>query len=164
MPSQERLKDRFKNKFKHLLNSLVPGPSKSPSSSSNHPNTHTVSSTPVGPDPTSIHGIPGTQPLNSPLLSNIYPSIVVDPAGDEAPGRMADLANTGFQGVKTTLRLIERASDAFPPLKSTVAGLLGVVDIVEVCVFQLSVVIVKVLTICRQPLRTNKTAKIWSRS
>jgi hypothetical protein len=37
---------------------------------------------------------------------------------------MADLANAGFQGVKTTLRLVERAADVFPPLKSTVAGLL----------------------------------------
>lgn len=35
--------------------------------------------------------------------------IVIDPAGDEAPGRMADFASAGFQGVKTTLRLIERA-------------------------------------------------------
>ena len=77
---------------------------------------------------------------------------------------MADLTSAGFQGVKTTLRLVERATDAFPPLKSTVAGLLGVIDIVEVCDFQLSVVIVMVLTIPRQPLRTNKIAKIWSRS
>jgi hypothetical protein len=100
-----------------------------------------ASSTPVGPDPTSIHGIPNTQPLNSPSLSNIYPSIVINPAGDEAPGRMAELASAGFQGVKTTLQLIERTTDVFPPLKSTVAGLLGVVDIVEVCDFQLSVVI-----------------------
>ena len=107
-------------------------------------------STPVGPDPTSIHMIPDTQPLNSPSLSNIYPSIVIDPAGDESPGRMADLAtSTGFQGVKTTLQLVERAADAFPPLKSTVAGLLGVIDIVEVCDLQLSVVIVMVLTVPR---------------
>ena len=70
----------------------------------------------------------------------IYPSIVIDPAGDEAPGRMADLASAGFQGVKTTLRLVERATDVFPPLKSTVAGLLGVIDIVEVRDFQPSVV------------------------
>ena len=123
-----------------------------------------ASSTPVGPDSTSIPGIPDIQPLYSPPLSNIYPSIVIGPDGDEAPGRMAELARTGFQGVKTTLQLIERATDVFPPLKSTVAGLLGVIDIVEVRKFQLSVVIVIMLTVPRQPLRTNKIAKIWSRS
>ena len=139
MPGQERLKDRFN----HLLHSLVPRRSRSPSP--NCPIGPTLdsqtSSTPAGPDPTFIHGIPDTQPLNSPSMSNIYPSIVIGPAGDETPGRMADLASTGFQGVKTTLQLIERTTDVFPPLKSTVAGLLGVIDIVEVCDFQLSVMI-----------------------
>ena len=96
-------------------------------------------------------------------MSNIYPSIVID-SGDETPGRMADLARAGFQGVKTTLQLVEKAADVFPPLKSTVAGLLGVIDIVEVCDFQLSVVSVMKLTVSRQPLRTNVIAKIWSRS
>ena len=123
-----------------------------------------ASSTPVGPDSTSIHGLPDIQPLNSPSLSNVYPSIVIDPVGDEAPGRMADLVSIGFQGVKTTLRLVERATDAFPPLKSTAAGLLGVIDILEVCDLQLSVVIVMMLTVPRQPLRTNEISKIWSRS
>ena len=149
-----------------------PMPSHSPSYESvpNHPITSTLDpqaiSTPAGPDPdpTSIHGIPDTQPLNSPSLSNIYPSIVIDPSGDESSGRMADLASAGFQGVKTILQLVERAADAFPPLKSTVAGLLGVIDIVEVCDFQLSVVIVMVLTVPRHPLRINEIAKIWSRS
>ena len=144
MPGQERLKDHFTNKFNHLLRSLVPRRSRSPSP--NCPIEPTLdpqaSSTLVGPDPTSIHGIPDTQPLNSPSMSNIYPSIVINPAGDEAPGRMAELSSAGFQGVKTTLQLIERATDVFPPLKSTVAGLLGVIDIVEVCDFpQLNVVI-----------------------
>ena len=151
--------------FQHFLHSF-PGRSKSPSP--NHPITPTLDpqaiSTPVGPDPTSIHGIPDTQPLNSPSLLNIYPSIVIDPSGDESPGRMADLASAGFQGVKTILHLVERAADAFPPLKSTAAGLLGVIDILEVRDFQLSVVIVIVLTVPRQPLRTNEIAKIWSRS
>ena len=169
MPGQKRLKDRLTNKFKNFLHSLGPGRSSSTSPSLSRPITPTLdpqaSSSPVGPDPTSsIHEIPETQPLNSPSLSNIYPSIVIDPTGDKAPGRMTDLASVGFQGVKTTLRLVERAADAFPPLKSTVAGLLGVIDIVEVRDFQLSVVIVMVLTVPRQPLRTNEIAKIWSRS
>ena len=168
MPDQERLKYRLSNKFNHLLHSLVRGRSRSPSPSPNRPITPTLdpqaSSKPVSPDPSSIHGFPDTQPLNSPSLSNIYPSIVIDPAGDETPGRMTDLISVGFEGVKTTLRLVERAADVFPPLKSTVAGLLGVIDIVEVRDFQLSIAIVMVLTAPRQPLRTKKIAKFWSRS
>jgi hypothetical protein len=76
------------------------------------------------------------------------------------------LASTVFQGVKTTLQLVEIAADAFPPLKLAVTGLLGVIVIVEVRYFQLSVVIVMVmvLTVPRQSLRTNKIAKIWRRS
>ena len=135
MPGQVRLKGRFKNKFNHFLHSLVPGRSRSPSPSTRLARDPQTSSTSVGPDTTSIHGILDTQPLNPPSLSNI--SIVIDPAGDEAPGRLADLASTGFQGVKTTLRLVERATDVFPPLKSTVAGLLGVIDILEVRDLQL---------------------------
>ena len=138
MPGQERQKDALTGvgKFKHFLRGLVPGHSRS--TSPNRPITPTLDPQASSPDPTSIHGIAGAQPPNSSSLSNIYPSIVIDPAGDEAPGRMADLATSaGFQGLKTTLRLVERASDAFLPLKSFVAGLLAVVDIVEVRDFQL---------------------------
>ena len=133
MPGQVRLKNRLK-KFNHLLQSLAPGRggSPSPSPSPNCPITPPLdpqaSSTPVSSDPTSIHGILDTHPLNS----NIYPSIVINPAGDEAPGRMTDLVIVGFEGVKTTLRLVEKVASAFPPLKSAVSGLLGVIDIVEV--------------------------------
>jgi hypothetical protein len=158
MPGRERLKDRLK--FKHLL-SLVS--SRSRSTSPNRPIRPTLdpqtSSTPVGPDPTSIDGIPDAQPPNSPSLSAIYPSIVIHPA---APGRMADLDSTGFQGLKTTLQLVESVSGVFPPLKSAAGGLLRVIDIMEVHGFQLSVVMV--LTVPRQPLRTNKITKIWSRN
>ena len=160
MPDQGRLKDRLKNKFNHLVHSLVPGRSRlpSPSPSTKDQQTH---STPVGPDPTSISGIPVKEPLNSPSLSNIYPSIVINPAEDEAPG-MADSA--GFQGVKRILELVESVADSFPPLKSTVAGLLGVIDIMEVRDFQLIVVVVMMLTVTRQPPRIRKITEIWSRS
>ena len=168
MPGQERLKDRFKNKFNHFLHSLAPGRSRSRSrSTSPNPSirpTRDLQASSIGPDSTSIHGIPDTQPLNSPSLSNIYSSIVIHPAEDEAPGRMANLASVGFEGVKMTLRLIERVAGSFPPLKLAVSSLLGVIDIVEVRDFQLSIVMVMVLTVLRQPLRTNKITKIWSRS
>ena len=59
------------------------------------------------------------------------------------------MASARIQGVKMTLQLVDRAADV---LKSTVAGLLGVIDIMEVCGLQLSVAIVMVLTLSRQPL------------
>ena len=77
--------------------------------------------------------------FNLPSLSNRDPSRVIYSAG-------ADLASSRFQDVKTILRRVEEATDLSMPLKSTVAGLLGVIDVVEVCHFQLSVVIVMVLT------------------
>jgi hypothetical protein len=147
------------NRFKHLFHSLAPGRSRP--TSPNRPIRPTpdpqASSTPIRPDPTSIHAIPDMPPNSLPLL-NIYPSIAIDPAGDEAPGQMADLASARFQGLKTMLRLVEHISDVFLPLKSAAAGLLGVIDIMEVCDFQLSVVMV--LTIHRHPVRTNKIKKI----
>ena len=137
MPGQEGLKSlkgRLANKFNRFLHSLAPGRSRL---SLDHQAT-------VGFEPTSIHGITDIQPLNSPSLPNtsIYPSMVIDSAGVESPGRVADLASAGFQGVKTTLQLVERAADGFPPLKSTVGALLGVIDIVEVCELRIVIVVV----------------------
>jgi hypothetical protein len=132
MPGQKRLKDRATG-VKNFFRSLVPDRSRSPSPLPNRPITPTLdpqaSSTPVGPDSS-----PDTQPLNSPS-SNIYSSIV-KPEEDKGPEGKADLASTVFQGVKTTLQLVETVADACPPLKSTIAGLLGVIDIVEVRNYQ----------------------------
>ena len=161
MSGRERLKDRLTNKFNHFLHSLVPRRSRSPSP--NLPIGRTLdpqaSTAPDRPDPSIDDEIPDTS-----SLSNIYPSIIIDPTGDKTPGRMADLASAGFQGAKTTLLLVERAAGGFLPLKSAVSGLLGIIDIVEVRDFQLSVVIAIVLTVPRQPPRTNGIAKIWSGS
>ena len=99
---------------------------------------------------------------NSPSLSNIFPSIVITPTEDEAPG-MADLDSAGFQGVKTTLQLVESVASVFPPLKPTVSGLIGIIDIMEVRNFHLNIVIVIMLTVPRHPLIIKKTAMIWSR-
>ena len=102
-------------------------PGRSNLSPSNRPITPTLdsqaSSTPVGPDPSPIHGIPPS--------SIIYP-LIVKPEGDKGSEGKADLASTVFEGVKTTLQLVEKVADAFPPLKTTVSDLLGVIDIVEV--------------------------------
>src|SRR5215475_11756766 len=40
-----------------------------------------------------------------------------------------------WEGAKTILRLIKESADAFPPLKSTAAGLIGLIDLIEVCMF-----------------------------
>jgi hypothetical protein len=69
----------------------------------------------------------------SPSVSHLQSQPSDASARSEQPlGRVADAASTGFEGLKTILRLVERATDVFPPLKSAVAGLLGVIDIVEV--------------------------------
>jgi len=61
--------------------------------------------------------------------SAVYSSILVGTAEGESS---ATLLSTGFEGLKTTLNFIERAASAFPPLKSVVGGLLGVIDVIEV--------------------------------
>jgi hypothetical protein len=162
MSGQERLNDRLKNKFKHLLHSLVPSRIRSPSPlpspardpQASESSTDSTDSTLVGSDSNPIHGIPDTQP-----------SIVIDLVEDDASRPMADLSGPGFQGVKTTLQLVERATDVFPTLKSTATGLLGVIYIMEVRDFQLSVVFVIVLTIPqnqqdRQDLEQKLTAVV----
>ena len=80
-----------------------------------------------------ISSVPGIS------LSNTYPSTVNFSSGIFISNRIDDLASNGFKGVKMTLRLVESATDVSPPLKSTVEGLLGVIDIMEVRDFQLSV-------------------------
>ena len=52
--------------------------------------------------------------------AKLSPAQVAGKVGEEA-----------WIGLKATLKLLERSSDAFPPLKSAVAGFLGVVDIFE---------------------------------
>jgi hypothetical protein len=64
--------------------------------------------------------------------SDSYLTIMAGPSEGVPRGLMLDAVNTGFEGLKTTLRFVERAADVFPPLKSSVAGLLGLIDIVEV--------------------------------
>ena len=58
---------------------------------------------------------------SQPAEAKLTPVQVAKKVGEEA-----------WIGLKATLKLLERSSDAFPPLKSAVAGFLGVVDIFEV--------------------------------
>ena len=126
MTGQERLKNRLTNKSKSSPSLSYPD-IQLPDSNYNLP-----------PPPSSRSQTPDTQLINrspsygrsnfnfnSPSLSNRHPSGVIYPAG-------ADLASSGFQDVKATLRRVESATDVFPLIKSTVVGLLGVIDIVEV--------------------------------
>ncbi|KAF8803111.1 WD40 repeat-like protein [Phlegmacium glaucopus] len=64
--------------------------------------------------------------------SDVYAKIVDSSVSSEDSRRpVANAASAGLEGLKTTLRLIERATDVFTPLKSVVGGLLGVIDIME---------------------------------
>ena len=85
-----------------------------------------------GDDRTSSMTTPSFPALDAADSSSLYSSIVVATAGGKSSGQSDSLVSTGFQGLKTMLKLIERAGDAFPPLKSTVGGLLGLIDLMEV--------------------------------
>lgn len=64
-------------------------------------------------------------PITSPLATD----------GNQLANAESSLAlaakKDAWSGLKAALQLLERSSDAFPPLKSAVAGFLGVVDIFE---------------------------------
>jgi hypothetical protein len=64
--------------------------------------------------------------------SNAYATILEGPSKGQHLGRLEDVASAGFEGFKTTLRLVERSTDVFTPLKSAVAGFLGILEILEV--------------------------------
>lgn len=78
------------------------------------------------------------QPLpsagGSTLTANLLVASSVQPANTESTLTLAakKAGADAWTGLKATLRLVEKSSDVFPPLKSAVAGFLGVVDIFEV--------------------------------
>ena len=82
-------------------------------------------------------------PLSQPALSPGRPasttSLVTTGSVRSADG-VSTLAQVGedvWTGLKGALQLLERSSDAFPPLKSAVAGFLGVVNVFEASDFAL---------------------------
>jgi len=68
------------------------------------------------------------------------------PPSQVSPASLANVFNSPFvpqstprsiwgnawKGIKTTLRLVKDSADAFPPLKSTAGGLIGLIDLIEV--------------------------------
>jgi hypothetical protein len=69
------------------------------------------------------------------LASSSGLSLIQPPAAIAQPQperEKADMASTIWEGSKTTLRLVKESADAFPPLKSTVGGLLGLIELFEV--------------------------------
>ncbi|THH05167.1 hypothetical protein EW146_g9973, partial [Bondarzewia mesenterica] len=68
------------------------------------------------------------QSLYETLLPSSSPAISTLPTRGEKTRRLRTL---GWVGLKEALALLERASDAFPPLKSAVAGIMGIVQHVE---------------------------------
>ena len=73
---------------------------------------------------------PGRQTPTSSLLAADNDQLVDEESNQVSAAKRAGAE--AWSGLKGTLRLLERSSDAFPPLKSAVAGFLGVVDIFEV--------------------------------
>jgi hypothetical protein len=58
--------------------------------------------------------------------------LIQPPATIAQPQSKGGTTSTIWEGSKTTLRLVKESADAFPPLKSTVGGLLGLIDLFEV--------------------------------
>ena len=86
--------------------------------------------------PTALHPISDLE-SNSNNPPAPEPSSVLADSSISAPevsnaNSFSNIAAVGFDGFKTVLRLIERGTDVFPPLKSTAACLLGLIDLVEV--------------------------------
>ena len=69
-----------------------------------------------------------------PLTDNVGNPVVPDPVCVEAavPKDEPDWRHTASSAAKLLLRTVERASDVFPPLKSTAAGLCAILDNCEV--------------------------------
>ena len=77
-----------------------------------------------------------TGPFQSPLLTdNVGSPTVPGPVLVDAtvPKDKPDWKHTVSSAAKLLLRTVERASDAFPPLKSAAAGLCAILDNCEVC-------------------------------
>jgi hypothetical protein len=85
---------------------------------------------------------PRKKPIYKRILNRILPPSS-NPTGSSAvpptaapPANPADTHGEAWNvvrdGLETTLRLLERSADAFPPLKSTVGGLLGCLEVIQV--------------------------------
>jgi hypothetical protein len=76
---------------------------------------------------------PPSQPTSTPT-SNPY-GVDVSQSATSPPTNLQKVKAGGavvFEGLKTTLRALKESSDAFPPLKAAVGGLLACIDMVEV--------------------------------
>ncbi len=77
-------------------------------------------------------GAPVATALGAAELSHIGapPPSTTPPPPPAVPS--SSTISTVWEGAKTILRLVKEAADAFPPLKSTAGGLLGLIDLFEV--------------------------------
>jgi hypothetical protein len=146
MSSPSRTKPRFHDKLKSIQK-IIPDIFRSASPSIAEPTDEGVAN--IGPDSRISDTTPrftasgsssvggsvhlGRSPTPS-IPPNVYATFLSDPSQEGPSGRMANAANVGFEGLKTTLRAIKEASDVFVPLKSAVGGLLALIDLVEVCI------------------------------
>ncbi|KAB5592222.1 Vegetative incompatibility protein HET-E-1 [Ceratobasidium theobromae] len=73
-----------------------------------------------------------TKATGQPALTTPEPTPRLPKQRPNAPPPKA--VKTVWSTLETALRLLERSSDAFPPLKSAVAGVVGCIDLVQVCI------------------------------
>jgi hypothetical protein len=78
------------------------------------------------------------QALQTSTSANLQPSSNLGPLANPSGGSTnvqkgeEKPSSPWYAGIRTTLALVERAADAFPPLKSTVAGINGILDLCDV--------------------------------
>jgi hypothetical protein len=145
MPPKPSLKAKLESVFN--TNKLFPARSRSPHPPSNPGDAETprAAARPVASSSTridsvistTVHPISDLESSSNGTPASDPPSVPADasisgPEVSDETGSFSKIAAVSFDGFKTVLRLIERGTDVFPPLKSTAACLLGLIDLVEV--------------------------------
>ena len=107
-----------------------------PRSSSLQPPAHSADTVNEGPNVSGT--IVKTSPARGDQLSTSdQPSQLSSSTrpGNNYSDKLVKAGSVAWSGLDTGLRLLEKSADAFPPLKSAVAGLLACLDLFEVCYF-----------------------------
>lgn len=141
-PGTPRKRDRVKKWLKnHFTRSATPSPTLSPTNSqSNFAKSRTddgitrqTASKPREGDASTEIELPESNPDSEVQLPQKNPSTEIEHREGDLSTRedLPSAARILYEGVKATLRTIEKVSDVFPPLKSTAAALAVICDTID---------------------------------
>ena len=120
-PEKPRTRDRFLNIFR----SRSPSSHLAPSAPSDHDSLSVVSQSPAQVNQPNKD----LADLGSRSSPDCPPAPINVPVNHQNTGNMGE---TAIEVVKESLKLVARISDAFPPLKTTAAGLVEIFDRIDV--------------------------------